>query len=68
MFYIGLYWENMKKNSHLISISCWILLKVLSDSLSKLFGGLYDTFPLPYEQTFSCEQPKALGPSCFSNI
>ena len=34
-----------EKNSHLISISCWILLRVLSDSLSKLFGGLYDTFP-----------------------
>ena len=45
MFYIGLYCENVKKN-HLISISCWILLKVLSDPLSKLFGGLYDAFPL----------------------
>ena len=43
MFYIGLYCENMKKN-HLISISCWILLKVLP--LSKLFDGLYDAFPL----------------------
>ena len=45
MFYIGLYCENMKKY-HLISISCLILLKVLSDPLSKLFDGLYDAFPL----------------------
>ena len=53
MFYIGLYCENMKKIYHLISISCWISLKVLSDQLSKLFDGLYDAFPLT---------------SCFCNI
>ena len=48
MFNIGLYCENMKKKYHLISISCWILLKVLSDPLSKLFGGLVDAFPLTF--------------------
>ena len=31
--------------NHLISISCWVLLKVLSDPLSKLFGGLVNAFP-----------------------
>ena len=45
MFYIGLYCESMKEKYHLISILCWILLKVLSDQLSNLFGGLYDAFP-----------------------
>ena len=36
--------ELVVKN-HLISISCWVLLKLLSDPLLKLFGGLVDAFP-----------------------
>ena len=42
-FYIGLFWENMKK-SCFISIPCQVLLEVLSDPSSKLFGGLDDAF------------------------
>ena len=37
---------------------------MLSDPSSKLFGSLDDVFPLPYEQIFSGEQPRAIGHSC----
>ena len=45
MFYIDSYLEKHQKIACLISISCLVILKELSDPSSKLFGALGDAFP-----------------------